>query len=46
MSPTQKALRECAEWLAFCVRIGWSKSVLDQLEALWWEFHDERGQLT
>jgi len=45
MKPTQKALRECAEWLAYCVRIGWSKSALNDLEKLWWKYHDCRGFL-
>ncbi len=45
MKPTQKALGECAEWLAYCVRIGWPKSLLNDLEKLWWKYHDCRGLL-
>lgn len=26
--PTKKALRECLEWLNYCVRIGWPKSAV------------------
>ena len=40
-----KALKACAEWLAFCLSIGWPKSDLDKLEALWWKHHDENGVL-
>jgi hypothetical protein len=42
---TQKAIRECGEWLVACLRMGWGKDSLDALEALWWEHHDERGNL-
>ena len=37
------ALQACAEWLAFCLSIGWKKSSLDRLEATWWEHHDDNG---
>lgn len=43
--PTSDAIRTCAEWLATCVRLGWSKADLDALEALWWKYHDKRGVL-
>ena len=39
--PTERAARACAEWLAFCVRIGWRRDRLDALEAIWWRWHDE-----
>lgn len=42
---TLRALEKCAEWLVFCIRIGWPKSDLDRLDALWWEYHDEQGNL-
>lgn len=45
MKPTQKALRQCAEWLAQYVRMGGSKANLGALEKLWWDGHDERGNL-
>lgn len=45
MSRTQKATRECAEWLAVCIGIGWRHADLDWLEELWWQHHDERGLL-
>jgi hypothetical protein len=40
-----KALRTCAEWLAYCLKLGWPKSDLNELEALWWQYHDENGNL-
>lgn len=45
MTRTTRALTECAKWLHFCLSIGWPKSSLDQLEALWWEYHDDFGRL-
>lgn len=42
---TNKSLRECAEWLHTCLTLGWPKSALDKLEQLWWDHHDERGNL-
>lgn len=45
--PTERAMRKCAEWLAYCLRIGWSRKELDALESLWWKYHDKRtGELT
>ena len=43
--PSLRAQRACAEWLAFCLKIGWAKSKLDKLEVLWWKYHDEQGKL-
>lgn len=43
--PTRQAVQACAEWLASCIRLGWRKSDLDALEALWWKYHDARGNL-
>jgi hypothetical protein len=42
---TTKALLECAEWLSACIKLGWSKSSLDFLQSLWWEYHDAKGRL-
>lgn len=44
--PTRDAVRECAEWLATCIRLGWRHEDLDRLEALWWKYHDANGKLT
>jgi hypothetical protein len=40
-----RAIELCAKWLAFCLKIGWQRSDLDRLEGLWWEHHDEYGNL-
>lgn len=37
-------LKECAEWLAFCLSIGWRRDQLDALEALWWQYHETDPQ--
>ena len=42
---TRKAIQACAEWLHYCLSIGWHKSQLDDLEALWWQYHDDDGRL-
>jgi hypothetical protein len=42
---TYKAIKQCAEWLSFCFRIGWEKSQFDKLEKLWWKYHDCKGRL-
>jgi len=28
----QRKVKKCAEWLAYCLEIGWDKSQLDALE--------------
>jgi hypothetical protein len=43
--PTRDAIRGCAEWLAVCVRLGWRHEDLEFLEALWWKYHNHRGEL-
>lgn len=43
---TRKAIDACAAWLSFCLKIGWKKSDLDFLQALWWKHHDNDGHLT
>jgi hypothetical protein len=42
---SQRAIKLCAEWLSYCLSIGWSKDTLNDLENLWWQYHDERGNL-
>lgn len=39
------ATKKCAEWLATCLDLGWSRSSLDQLEWIWWKYHDRFGNL-
>jgi hypothetical protein len=43
--PTQQAIIACARWLQTCLEIGWRKQDLDFLEALWWKYHNHRGEL-
>lgn len=43
---TQEALLDCANWLSQCLGFGWRKDQLDDLEKIWWMFHDNRGKLT
>jgi len=43
---TRRAQEACAHWLAECIRLGWSKAQLDDLETMWWQHHDKRGELT
>jgi hypothetical protein len=42
---TNRAVKKCAEWLSYCLSIGWEKSHIDELEALWYKYHDENGNL-
>ena len=42
---TGRAIRACAEWLVFCLRIGWKTDQLVSLERLWWQCHDDRGHV-
>lgn len=46
MRRTTRALRECMEWLAACLALGWPKNDLDALEAIWWQHHDHTGKPT
>jgi hypothetical protein len=41
--PTPAAARACAKWLTTCLSLGWSRDALDDLQALWWKYHDDRG---
>ena len=45
VDPIPRAVAECAKWLQWCLRIGWPKSALDDLEKLWWKHHDRFGEL-
>jgi len=44
-NPTQRALQVCANWLAYCLKLGWKASDVPRLEQLWLEYHDEYGNL-
>lgn len=39
----QRKFKKCAEWLAYCLEIGYHKSQLDALEKLWMDNHDDNG---
>jgi hypothetical protein len=45
MSRNRQAIAKCAEWLSFCLSIGWSETDLDALQAIWWRHHDDYGNL-
>jgi hypothetical protein len=42
---TEKAMIACLDWLAYCLKIGWSVADVPRLEAIWWAFHDDEGNL-
>ena len=42
MSKEQAAMRK-AEWLLYCLEIGWQKKHLDDLSAIWDKYKDEYG---
>lgn len=35
--------KRCAEWLVFCLSIGWKNEQLNALEKLWWKHHKLSG---
>lgn len=35
-----RAIKKCAEWLMYCLEIGWAKADLDELESAWLLCHD------
>lgn len=43
--PTEKGIMKCAEWLVYCLGIGYTKGELDELEALFWKYKDKKGNL-
>ena len=44
-TPTRKGIEKCAEWLSYCLKIGWEKDQLDALENIYWKFRDGNGEL-
>jgi hypothetical protein len=42
---TAGGLRLLGVWLAECLKLGWSKASLDDLEALFWKYRDGSGRL-
>lgn len=45
MDTKEKAIKKKAQWLAYCLEIGWEKSQLDELSAVWDRFKDEHGNI-
>lgn len=45
MEKKTQGIKKCAEWLRYCLEIGWKKEQLDALEKIWWDFHDGNGNL-
>jgi len=45
MRPTLKAAKDCSNWLRACSDLGWRKEDMGRLADLWWEFHDDEGNL-
>lgn len=41
-----RAITACANWLTYCLALGWPKKDLDRLQQIWWEWHDDYGRLT
>lgn len=39
-SRSVKAIKKCADWLKYCLDIGYHKDDLDTLEKIWWQGHD------
>lgn len=44
-NPKPAALRQMANAMREMLRIGFKKRDLDWLEALWWEIHDDNGNI-
>jgi hypothetical protein len=45
MTRSSKAIYACADWMSYCLKIGWRQSDLDDLQRLWWQWHDDDGKL-
>lgn len=43
--PTNRGARKCLEWIKACQDIGWPKSTIPSLVDIWWEYHDDDGNL-
>ena len=41
----EQAIKKKAEWLSYCLNIGFPKSDLDELSNIWDKFKDENGNL-
>ena len=41
---TFTALEGMISWLNACRAIGWEETAMDDLEQIWWLYHDEKGE--
>lgn len=41
---TREALAKCLEWIEACRKLGWKEKDMDNLEGLFWRWHDKDGQ--
>lgn len=41
---TTRELKLCAEWLTYCLSIGWQKADLDALEEAWWKYRPDTSK--
>lgn len=42
---TLRGERACAQWLSYCLSIGWPKDDLPGLRKLFWRVRDHNGNL-
>ena len=45
MSATARGIRKLKAWMAFVKSAGWPESTWGRLVDLWWEHHDDNGEL-
>ena len=46
IQPSTDAIKKCAEDLNRCLGFGWPKSSMDRLEEIWWDCHDDNGDVS
>ena len=37
---SRTALARCLRWIEECRELGWNESQMDEIENLWWKYHD------
>ena len=42
---SKQAMMAADGWLDYCIKIGFSHDDLSDLDRLWWQHHDENGNL-
>lgn len=43
--PTALGAKRALAWLDWCRQNGWEAAELGRLSDIWWEFHDDNGEL-